>query len=105
MIVMIPLALIRKEVAGPIATIIDVALHLFLVHPCLIMALALVPVLQIIAPILILLAIMITGTLPMAKISPLSRTPTQLRIYLTALIPTVVSFKSVILLLRSSRIW
>jgi hypothetical protein len=105
MIVMIPLALIRKEVADPIATIIDVALHLFLIHPCHIMALALVPVLQIITPTLILLVIMITGTLPMAKISPLNRTPTQLRIYLTALIPTVVSFKSVILLLRSSRIW
>jgi hypothetical protein len=105
MIVMIPLALIRKEVADPIATIIDVALHLFLIRPCLIIALALVPVFQIITPILVLLAIMITGTLSTAKIRPLNRTPTQLRIYLTALIPTVVSSKSVILLLRSSRIW
>src|SRR4051794_2053586 len=102
---MIPLALIRKEVADPIATIIDVALHLFLIRPCLIIALALVPVSQIITPILILLANMITGTLSTAKIRPLNRTPTQLRIYLTALIPTVVSFKSVTLLLTSSRIW
>jgi hypothetical protein len=105
MIVMIPLPLIRKEVADRNAAIIDVALHLFLIRPCLIVALALVPVLLIITRILILLAIMITGTLPMAKIRPLNRTPTQPRIYLTALIPTVVSFKSVILLLRRSRIW
>jgi hypothetical protein len=93
MIVMIPLALIRTEVVDPIATIIDVVLRLFLIR------------LFLVVMVLVLLAITITITdiLPMAKIDPLKRTQTQLKIYLTALIPTVTSFKNVTPQLRSSR--
>jgi hypothetical protein len=91
MTVMIPLALIRTEVVDPIATIIDVVLRLFLIRLFLVMVL-----------VLLAITITITDILPMAKIDPLKRTQTQLKIYLTALIPTVTSFKNVTPQLRSS---